>query len=140
MDDSRETLGPPKAFVTGYPVRHSRSPMIHGHWLKTHGLAGSYQAKEVAPEDFAAFIAALKDGSSGYGGGTVTIPQRGRAFRRADRPDELAQELGAANTLWLRDGLLHATNTDGRGFTANLDARSPGWDRTGRAVILGAGG
>jgi shikimate dehydrogenase len=139
MADSRETLGP-QAFVTGYPIRHSRSPLIHGHWLKTLGLDGGYRAHEVAPDDFAAFIAALKAGTNGYAGGNVTIPHKETAFRLADRPDELSQELGAANTLWRRDGLLHATNTDGRGFTANLDERHPGWDRTDRAVILGAGG
>ncbi|NKF33305.1 shikimate dehydrogenase, partial [Pseudomonas sp. BGM005] len=61
-------------------------------------------------------------------------------FRLADRPDALSQELGASNTLWLEDGLLHATNTDGRGFTANLDERHPGWDRHDTAVIFGAGG
>jgi len=139
MDDSRETFGA-KAFVTGYPVRHSRSPMIHGHWLKTYGLHGSYEAREVAAEDFPAFIAALKNGSSGFVGGNVTIPHKELAYSLADRPDERSEELGAANTLWMRDGLLHATNTDGRGFTANLDSRRPGWDRAGRAVILGAGG
>ncbi|MGO4437217.1 shikimate dehydrogenase [Rhizobium sp. RAF56] len=139
MDDSRETLKP-KAFVTGYPVRHSRSPMIHGYWLKKYGLNGSYEAREVAVDDFPAFIARLKDGSSGFVGGNVTIPHKESAFRLADRPDELSEEIGASNTLWMTDGLLQATNTDGRGFTANLDARRSGWERAERAVILGAGG
>jgi len=139
MDDSRETLGP-KAFVTGFPVKHSRSPLIHGYWLKTLGLLGSYRAHEVAPDAFADFIRSLKDGSSGFTGGNVTIPHKELAFRLADRPDALSQELGASNTLWLEDGLLHVTNTDGRGFTANLDERHPGWDRHGTAVIFGAGG
>jgi shikimate dehydrogenase len=139
MDDSRETHGV-NAFVTGYPVRHSRSPLIHGYWLKQLGLAGSYRAHEVPVEDFAAFIASLKDGSSGFVGGNVTIPHKEAAFKLADRPDELSEELGASNTLWLEGGLLHATNTDGRGFTANLDERHSGWDRADRAVILGAGG
>lgn len=139
MDDSRETLGP-KAFVTGFPVKHSRSPLIHGYWLKTLGLPGSYRAHEVAPDAFAEFIRSLKDGSSGFSGGNVTIPHKELAFRFADRPDALSEELGASNTLWLEDGLLHATNTDGRGFTANLDERHPGWDRHSTAVILGAGG
>jgi shikimate dehydrogenase len=62
------------------------------------------------------------------------------AFRLADKPDALSRELGAANTLWLEDGVLHATNTDGRGFIANLDERHPGWDRHRRAVVFGAGG
>lgn len=139
MHDSRETFVN-HAFVTGYPVRHSRSPLIHGHWLRTHGLAGSYDREEVAPEQFPRFIAALKSGETRYRGGNVTIPHKESAFRLADHPDVLSEELGAANTLWLEEGRLHATNTDGIGFTANLDDRAPGWDRSGRAVILGAGG
>ena len=139
MDDSRETIGR-RAFVTGYPVSHSRSPLIHGYWLKTLGLAGSYQAHAVSPDHFGAFIASLKDGTSGFIGGNVTIPHKELAFRLSDRPDALAQELGAANTLWLEDGQLHATNTDGHGFVANLDARHPDWARVDTAVVFGAGG
>ncbi len=139
MDDSRETHGV-NAFVTGYPVKHSRSPLIHGYWLRQLELAGSYRAHEVPVEDFTAFIASVKDGTSGFVGGNVTIPHKEAAFKLADRPDELSSELGASNTLWLENGLLHATNTDGRGFTANLDERHSGWDRSDRAVILGAGG
>ncbi len=51
MGDSRETFGP-NAFVTGYPIKHSRSPLIHGHWLRTLDLVGSYRAHEVSPDDF----------------------------------------------------------------------------------------
>jgi len=140
MRDSRETLLT-KAFVTGFPVKHSRSPLIHGHWLKQFGITGSYEAVEVAQADFPAFIAHLKDGSSGFAGGNVTIPHKETAFALADEPDELASELGAANTLYLRDGRLKATNTDGHGFLNNLDDRAPGWDTAkNTAVILGAGG
>ncbi|MET3856731.1 shikimate dehydrogenase [Rhizobium sp. OAE497] len=139
MDDSRETFGQ-NAFVTGFPVKHSRSPLIHGHWLRSLGLAGSYRAHEVAPEQFGAFIAGIKDGSSGFIGGNVTIPHKELAFQLADRPDALSEELGASNTLWMEEGKLHASNTDGRGFTANLDERHPGWDQTDTAVIFGAGG
>jgi shikimate dehydrogenase len=140
MRDSRET-SLTRAFVTGFPVRHSRSPMIHGHWLRDFGIAGTYAAIEVAPADFAAFVASLKDGSSGLAGGNVTIPHKEQAFALADAPDELASELGAANTLYLNDGRLNATNTDGYGFLNNLDDRAPGWtDGKNRAVVLGAGG
>ncbi|POO54536.1 shikimate dehydrogenase [Agrobacterium rosae] len=138
MADSRETLTI-NAFVTGYPIKHSRSPLIHGHWLGKFEIAGSYKAIEVAPESFEKFITELKSGSS-FVGGNVTIPHKESAYRLADRPDELAQELGAVNTLWLVDGLVHASNTDGYGFVSNLDAVHPGWDETDRAVVLGAGG
>jgi shikimate dehydrogenase len=140
MHDSRET-SLTRAFVTGFPVKHSRSPMIHGHWLKNFEISGTYQAVEVAPADFADFISSLKDGSSGFAGGNVTIPHKEQAFALADAPDEIATELGAANTLYLHDGRLCATNTDGYGFLNNLDDRAPSWtDRKDRAVVLGAGG
>ncbi|WP_137130625.1 shikimate dehydrogenase [Rhizobium sp. FY34] len=136
MADSRETL---KAFVVGTPIRHSRSPLIHGHWLRQFGIAGDYRAIEIPPDEFESFIRLLKTEQT-YRGGNVTIPHKERAYQLADQPDTLAQELGAANTLWLEDGALKATNTDGYGFTANLDERATGWDQVGSAVVLGAGG
>lgn len=137
-DDSRETMV--KAFVTGWPVAHSRSPLIHGYWLKAFGIRGSYSAEAVSVDDFPAFLASVRSGRSAYLGGNVTIPHKEMACALSDAPDELARELGAANTLWIEEGRLHATNTDGYGFTANLDERHPGWDRADRAVVLGAGG
>lgn len=143
MRDSRET-GTKTAFVAGYPVKHSRSPLIHGHWLKTLGLDGRYVAHAVTPDDFPGFMKSLRDGRSGFVGGNVTIPHKEAAYTLADAPDELARELGAANTLWVEEGKIHATNTDGQGFVANLDQRHPGWDdqagRPAAAVVLGAGG
>ncbi|MCG5484772.1 MAG: shikimate dehydrogenase [Sinorhizobium meliloti] len=139
MHDSRETFVN-HAFVTGYPVKHSRSPLIHGHWLKQFGIRGSYRAHEVTPEAFPDFMRQIKEGRTDFCGGNVTIPHKETAFRLADRPDELSAELGAANTLWLENGEIRATNTDGRGFVANLDENAKGWDRISAAVILGAGG
>lgn len=140
MADSRETLTK-KAFVAGYPIKHSRSPIIHNYWLESFGISGQYEAAEIAPADFERFIASLKEGDlSSYVGGNVTIPHKESAYRFADRPDALAAELGAANTIWVEEGLIHATNTDGFGFVSNLDDRQPGWNRTDKALILGAGG
>jgi shikimate dehydrogenase len=139
MDDSRETFVN-HAFVAGYPVKHSRSPLIHGYWLESLNLKGSYRIAELTPDKFPGFIADLKSGASGFAGGNVTIPHKETAFLLADLPDDVASEIGAANTLWKQDGLVHATNTDGIGFTANLDAQASGWDKIDTAVILGAGG
>ncbi len=100
MADPRENASP-AAFVTGWPIKHSRSPIIHRHWLKRYGLSGSYDAVAVSEPDFASFIETLKNGTNGFCGGNVTIPHKEAAFRHSDRPDELAEELGAANTLWL---------------------------------------
>ncbi|CCF21555.1 Shikimate dehydrogenase [Pseudorhizobium banfieldiae] len=128
------------AFVAGWPVKHSRSPLIHRHWLKTFGIEGDYRLEPVKPADFPAFVADLKSGASIYAGGNVTIPHKEAASALADRCDTVAEELGAANTLWREDGRLCATNTDVHGFAANLDERHPGWDKVSRAVVLGAGG
>lgn len=138
MADSLEH--PHRAFVIGYPVRHSRSPLIHGYWLRQAGLEGSYDAIEVTPGDLRSFIASLKDGSSGLVGGNVTIPHKEAVLSLADDVDDIARQIGAANTLWIEDGRLMATNTDSHGFAANLDEHAPGWDEGKTAVILGAGG
>ncbi|AEH85386.1 shikimate dehydrogenase [Mesorhizobium opportunistum] len=127
-----------KAFVTGHPIKHSRSPKIHGHWLAKHGIDGSYEAIDVAPHDFAEFLATLQ--ANGYRGGNVTIPHKEAAFALAGRRDQAAEEIGAVNTLWFEDGTLWGGNTDGHGFAANLDDHAPGWANTGPAVVLGAGG
>ncbi len=128
----------PKAFVCGHPIAHSRSPKIHGYWLKTYGIDGSYEAIDMTPEAFPGFMEKLRGGA--FAGGNVTLPNKEAAFLLADRRDAAAEEIGAANTLWVAGGLVHATNTDAYGFSANLDEHAPGWDRGRAAVVLGAGG
>lgn len=128
-----------RACVIGYPVKHSRSPMIHGFWLAERGIAGSYGREEVAPEDFDRFVAGLAD--AGYAGGNVTVPHKAAAFRLAAVDDPVAMALEAVNTLWFEDGVLRGMNTDAAGFLANLDQEAPGWDGgLGKAAVLGAGG
>ncbi|TPI21271.1 shikimate dehydrogenase [Mesorhizobium sp. B3-2-1] len=127
-----------KAFVTGHPIKHSRSPMIHGHWLAKHGIDGSYEAIDVASRDFADFLASMQ--ANGYRGGNVTIPHKEAAFAGVACRDDAADQIGAVNTLWLEDGTLWGGNTDGHGFAANLDDYAPGWASNGPAVVLGAGG
>ncbi|WP_404925784.1 shikimate dehydrogenase [Mesorhizobium sp. ORM16] len=127
-----------KAFVTGHPIKHSRSPKIHGHWLARYGIDGSYQAIDVAPQDFAEFLSTFQ--ANGYLGGNVTIPHKEAAFALVERRDEAAQQIGAVNTLWLEGGQLWGGNTDSHGFAANLDDHAPGWAINGPAVVLGAGG
>ncbi|TGT12439.1 shikimate dehydrogenase, partial [Mesorhizobium sp. M8A.F.Ca.ET.213.01.1.1] len=113
-----------KAFVTGHPIAHSRSPKIHGHWLARYGIDGSYRAIDVAPDDFAAFLNGLRD--NGFQGGNVTIPHKEAAFALVERRDEAAEAIGAVNTLWFEDGKLWGGNTDAHGFAANLDDYAPG--------------
>ncbi|KQU62670.1 shikimate dehydrogenase [Aminobacter sp. DSM 101952] len=127
-----------KAFVCGHPIAHSRSPLIHGHWLKSYGIDGSYTAIDVAPADFAAFLGGLA--AAGLRGGNVTIPHKEAAFAAVQRRDEAAEQIGAVNTLWFEDGVLWGGNTDAYGFAANLDHLAPGWAEGDVAVVLGAGG
>jgi shikimate dehydrogenase len=132
------TSSVPAACVIGWPVKHSRSPLIHQYWLKRYGLPGVYRREEVAPEAFPGFIATLAE--RGYVGANVTLPHKEVALALSV-PDDRARSVGAANTLWLDHGELHSTNTDVEGFTASLDASAPGWDsHPGEAVVLGAGG
>lgn len=112
---------------------------MHGHWLNRYGIAGSYEAIDVAPSAFASFLGGLA--ISGYRGGNITIPHKEMAFAAVARRDEAAEQIGAVNTLWLEDGELWGGNTDAYGFAANLDRLAPGWDTVGEtAVVLGAGG
>lgn len=126
------------ACVIGWPVGHSRSPLIHNYWIKEHGLDAEYRREAVPPEQFADFIAHLAE--HGYVGANVTVPHKQAALTLSE-PDERARAVGAANTLWLDGGVLRSTNTDVEGFIANLDATAPGWDRGLHcALVLGAGG
>lgn len=138
MAEAVPATSTPNAFVCGHPIAHSRSPLIHGHWLETLGIAGSYRAVDVAPEAFPAFLASF--GENGFVGGNVTIPHKEAAFALAERRDAAAEAIGAVNTLWLEDGVLCGGNTDAYGFAANLDEQAPGWERLGPALVLGAGG
>ncbi len=130
-------LKAPAACLIGWPAAHSRSPLIHHHWLHTLGIAGGYVIEAVPPEDLAAFIGHL--GGRGFVGANVTIPHKERVLELAE-PDARARAVGAANTLWFEDGLLRATNTDVEGFINNLDASASGWERAEEAVVLGSGG
>lgn len=128
-----------KAFVIGHPIAHSRSPLIHGTWLAEHDIDGSYEAIDVAPADLPAFFERLRSGE--FAGGNVTIPHKEAVFALCDSVDDLARTIGAVNTLVVRDGKVHGTNTDYLGFLGNLDANAPGWsDGPNDAMIIGAGG
>lgn len=129
----------PTACVVGWPITHSRSPLIHRHWLQTYGIDGDYLPVALPPDDADVFFAQFVDGP--FIGGNVTVPHKERAFAAAIPADAATEALGAANTLWIKDGKLLCASTDGAGFLANLDESAPGWSRPGSvAVVLGAGG
>ena len=132
-----------RAFVIGHPIGHTRSPLIHGHWLKAYKIEGSYEAFDVAPEEMEAFFDRIRSGE--FVGGNVTVPLKEIAFELCDERDFDTAHIGAFNTLVARRGndgvVIHGSNTDHYGFLANLDAASPGWSEgLVKAIILGAGG
>lgn len=128
-----------RACVIGWPIQHSRSPLIHGHWLAKYGIAGTYIREAVKPENVDSFLSSLAD--RGFAGCNVTLPHKHAALAAAAHKDAAAVAIGAANTLWLEDGALCATNTDAYGFMTHLTQTVPDWQSVDAPVsILGAGG
>ena len=128
-----------KACVIGWPISHSRSPLIHGYWLKQYGIEGSYTRQPVEQAALAEFLSSL--GMNGYVGCNVTIPHKESAFHLVTPADPSTERLGAVNTVYLRDGKTLGTNTDGEGFINSLLNSVPDLAlKNTRVVILGAGG
>jgi shikimate dehydrogenase len=128
-----------RACVIGWPIEHSRSPLIHGYWLKKYGIAGSYTKQAVKPEAVAAFFASMAE--QGLAGCNVTVPHKEAAFAAAGKRDPSALAVKAANTLWLDGGTLWAANTDTYGYMTHLTTSAPQWrNRDAPVSILGAGG
>lgn len=128
------------AGVIGWPIGHSRSPALHGHWLARYGIRGHYVPMAVAPGNLAEVLAALP--KLGFRGVNVTIPHKETVLAQADEVTGRAARIGAANTLtFLPSGGFRADNTDGVGFIANLRQARPEWRPVeGPALVLGAGG
>lgn len=128
-----------KAGVIGHPISHSKSPLIHGHWIKTHGLDGTYEAIDIDPADLEGGVRRLVD--SGYAGFNVTVPHKEAMLKLCDDVDEHAAAIGAVNTVVIEGGKLCGMNTDGFGFAHNIWEAQPGFSfQDKRAVVLGAGG
>lgn len=129
----------PRVGVVGWPIAHSRSPLIHNYWLKTLRITGVYERIAAPPGEFAAFAQSIRAGV--LLGANVTVPHKEAAFAACDWLSPMAGELGAVNTLWRESGKLCGDNTDVAGFLANLDESAPGWRPPARRVtIIGAGG
>ena len=130
----------PLAGVIGSPVSHSRSPRLHGYWLRKYGLAGHYVPLDIASEDLADAIRLLP--RLGFVGANVTIPHKERVMAIADLVTDRAALIGSVNTLIFRpDGKIHGDNTDGYGFLENLRQGVPDWNpKAGPAAVIGAGG
>jgi shikimate dehydrogenase len=130
----------PLAGVIGSPIAHSRSPVLHGYWLRRYGIRGHYIPLDIAQADLREALQMLP--RMGFVGLNVTIPHKESVLALADIVTDRAALIGAANTLIFRkDGKVHADNTDGAGFVANLRQHAPDWDpASGPAMVFGAGG
>ena len=128
-----------KACVIGWPIEQSRSPLIHNYWLKNYGIDALYEKKPLEPEDVSDFIANLV--TSEFVGCNVTIPHKETVFLAVQKVDAIAARLAAVNTVYVRDGMVCGTNTDGEGFIASLRYSFPAFNLKNRtALIVGAGG
>lgn len=130
----------PLAGVIGSPIAHSRSPALHGFWLRRYGIKGHYIPMDIAQADLKQALDTLP--KLGFVGVNVTIPHKETILGLADIITDRAALIGAANTLIFRkDGRIHADNTDGSGFIANLRQNAPQWNpAAGPAAVFGAGG
>ncbi len=130
----------PLAGVIGHPIAHSRSPALHGYWLRRYGIKGHYIPMDIGQSDLRDALQMMP--KLGFVGLNVTIPHKETVLALADVVTDRAALIGAANTLIFRkDGKIHADNTDGSGFMANLRQYAPHWNpQAGAAAIFGAGG
>lgn len=126
-----------KYFVTGHPIGHSLSPVIHGAFFEHFNLKESYAVKDIAPEDFENEMELLR--KSDKKGFNITIPHKISAFNASDVLEDYAKNVGAVNTVKIEGGKLYGYNTDGIGFIKALE--KCGISVEGKTVcILGAGG
>src|SRR3954466_8704238 len=128
------------AGLLGWPVAHSRSPVIHKHWLAHPRIAGRYVLFGVPPEKLEAAVRGIA--VLGLRGCNVTTPHKQAIFPLLDRVDDLARRIGAVNTVVVeKDGTLTGFNNDGNGFIQSLRDADPQWrPDSGPIVVLGAGG
>jgi shikimate dehydrogenase len=128
------------AGVMGYPVAHSRSPVIHNHWIAQYGLRGSYVLLPVQPDQLSDALGGLK--ALGFAGCNVTIPHKVQAMKAMDWLHPVAKQMGAINTIVVQEnGALHGFNNDGFGYIQSIKDAKPNWKASdGPITVLGAGG
>lgn len=135
-----EDVAPKLAGVVGWPISHSKSPILHGHWLRRYGIPGYYVPIGLKPQDFENGIRSLP--KLGFVGVNLTLPYKENILAMADSVTDSASLIGAANTITFRkDGAIVADNTDAFGFMENLRYSARQWvPNAGPALVLGAGG
>ncbi len=128
------------ACVMGWPVAHSRSPRLHGYWLRQHEIDGAYVPLAVRPKNLPQALGALS--VLGFAGCNLTIPHKEAALGLVGEVTPRAARIGAINTVTVKqDGTLLGDNTDAYGFMENLRSKAPEFNpAAGPAVVLGSGG
>jgi shikimate dehydrogenase len=127
------------AGVMGWPIKHSRSPRLHGYWIEKYRVDGVYVPLSVNPDELAVALRALR--TLGFAGVNLTVPHKELALPVLDHVDPLARRIGAANTIVVRaDGTLAGSNSDAFGFIENIRSSALGWSPDAPAVVIGAGG
>jgi shikimate dehydrogenase len=126
--------------VMGWPVMHSRSPLMHNYWIEQQGLAGSYVPLEIKPGNLEGALRGLYP--LGFAGCNVTIPHKLETMAIVDEVSDVAKKIGAISCVVVRDdGSLFGTNNDWLGFLDNLKEQQPGWRAdAGPIAVIGAGG
>jgi shikimate dehydrogenase len=124
--------------LVGYPVSHSRSPLIHQLFAEQTGEQLSYELIEATPDQFE--TAVLGFAAAGGKGMNVTVPHKESAFSLCQSHGKEAKEAGAVNTISFRNGTRHGDNTDGTGFIRDLVENHRKAITKKRVLILGAGG
>ncbi len=128
----------PKVCVIGWPIKHSRSPLIHGFWLKKYNIAGSYEKRAVEPKHLTSFLETLTNNK--FVGCNITIPHKEKVFEQVTIVDPVTEKIGAVNTVYTIGTKLYGLNTDGYGFLSNLKSTTS-WESSGKiSSIIGAGG
>ena len=131
--------GHKKACVIGWPITHSRSPLIHNYWLNKYDLSGIYEPVPVRSDELVDFLDRIRQ--SEFAGCNVTIPHKEEVFKLVEPADPQTAKLKAVNTVYIENGKLMGTSTDGAGFIAHLQTEYSDWPIAGRNVgIFGAGG
>lgn len=129
-----------RAGVIGHPISHSKSPLIHGHWLEKYGISGEYKAYDVHPQELRDKVMRLRD--EGLSGFNVTLPHKQAIMEICTTLNDEAAKIGAVNTVvFYPNGEIEGRNTDAFGFMTNATETHPDFDwRAAPAVVLGAGG
>jgi shikimate dehydrogenase len=128
------------AGVMGWPVMHSKSPMLHNYWFQQYGLNGTYVPLAIEPAGLGAALRALHP--LGFAGCNLTIPHKQEALKIVDEVDPVGRSMGAISCVVVRpDGSLRGSNNDGYGFIENILEHAPQtrFD-AGPVTVIGAGG